>query len=274
MADEESVYTAPSLGRRTRTSTRSGEAGACFWTTMMFVALAAVLCTLGVVSAIQWYQHRTYTIAKRNYAKSTTDARANDIKVLNYALTAEHFEAALYKYGNAAFNASWTTTNSVYNASSTKALFLDIGRNEAAHVTLLAAVIEQYGGEAVPPCVYNFTALNTLTKYGDAAIVVEDVGVSAYAGANNAISDDTLSQVAATILSYEARHAAVLRKIAGLSPFVVPADNADKAQTPYDVVQILLGTGFIVSCPAEIDLPLPRASLPINQAAAAAAIAA
>ena len=77
-----------------------------------------------------------------------------------------------------------------------------IAQHEASHVKLLTAAL---GKDAVQPCKYGFPYTDP-KSFVSLAYFIENIGVSAYAGANQFIEDPTYSTIAATILSVEARH--------------------------------------------------------------------
>jgi hypothetical protein len=148
---------------------------------------------------------------------------ANDLLVLNYALILEQLESAFYNYSNSLFSAT-DFANAGYN-SSIYNYFEVIELNEAIHVAALRAVISARGGTPNPPCNYSFP-LTDLASYLATAQLLENTGVSAYDGAVNGIADTNLQQVAATIATVEARHAAFLNQLNGVSPFPSPMDTA------------------------------------------------
>lgn len=159
---------------------------------------------------------------------------ANDIEVLNYALTLEHLEAAFYEmvghfelgedpYGNAIND-----------------YLMVIGEHEAAHVTTLTEVITQLGGQPVARAQYDFGVTDAHSFLMTAA-TLENVGVSAYDGAAAAIQNPDLLTAAGSIVAVEARHAAYLNLVTGVSPF--PA----AVETPLTPTEVLdAAGGFIV----------------------------
>ncbi|MCA1725763.1 MAG: ferritin-like domain-containing protein [Thermomicrobia bacterium] len=103
----------------------------------------------------------------------------NDIDVLNYALTLEHFEAALYK---ALIGANLLT--------GVEAQYLTtFGAQEQQHVDTLTGVISKLGGTPVAaPASYNFAAAGPITN-----------------------RDQTIHAV-------EGEHASIFRDMAGMAP--------------------------------------------------------
>lgn len=78
-------------------------------------------------------------------------------------------------------------------------------------------------------------------------------GVSAYDGAINSLSDPGLQQVAATIATVEARHAAFLNELTMESPF---PSALDQPLSPEEVIQAI--GPLIVSCPFQVTGPTVR----------------
>jgi hypothetical protein len=160
---------------------------------------------------------------------------ADDIEVLNYALTLEHLEAAFYQmagdyeFGADAFGNSiddWMTV---------------IGEHETAHVETLTQVITDLGGEPVAAAEYNF-GVTDAQSFLQTAAVLENVGVAAYDGAGQFIENADLLTAAGSIVAVEARHAAYLNLITGESPF--PAAY----ETPMTPDEVLEAAGpFIVA---------------------------
>jgi hypothetical protein len=164
---------------------------------------------------------------------------ASAIDVLNYALTLEHLEATFYREGVAAYDAA------AYEALGFQAGVRDrialIGEQEAEHVAFLTAGISAAGGTPVAEGVYEF-GYTDLASFLATAAVIEGVGVSAYQGAAPYLIDsDDLLTAALTIHGVEARHAAYLNLIEGVSPF---PDAVNPTLTPDEVIALV--TPFIV----------------------------
>ena len=154
---------------------------------------------------------------------------ADDIEVLNYALTLEHLESAFYRDGVGQF-----TFGSGPFGESIDDYLIAVGEHEAAHVTTLTNVITELGGEPVEEATYDF-GYTDAQSFLATATAVENLGVQAYDGAAAAISDPGLLTAAGSIVAVEARHAAYLNVITGAEPF--PAAFETPA-TPDEVLEI------------------------------------
>jgi len=131
---------------------------------------------------------------------------ADDVDVLQYALTLEHLEAEYYRQANAAGLLSGKEADYLQR----------IGADEEAHVVALWTTVEKLGQVPVPPPGVDFgQALASRQSLLDAAFSFENVGVSAYLGAAGFIKDKAILQAAAGIFGVEARHAAILGQISG-----------------------------------------------------------
>ena len=137
---------------------------------------------------------------------------ADDLEVLNYALTLEHLEAAFYQAsGDYSFGAD-AFGNSIDD------WMVAIGSHETAHVETLTQVITDLGGEPVAAAEYDFGVTDAQSFLATAA-AMENLGVSAYDGAGQFIADPGLLTAAGSIVAVEARHASYLNLITGVSPF-------------------------------------------------------
>jgi len=171
------------------------------------------------------------------------EAFADDVEVLNYALTLEHLEHAFYRDGIEQFGADSFGDDGFGNPIGT---FLEAIRDhEQAHVETLTQVITDLGGEPVEEAEYNFGVADA-TGFLATAAVLENVGVQAYDGAGQFISNPDLLTAAGTIVAVEARHAAYLNLVTGVLPF--PA----AVETPLAPADVLAAAGpFIVTEGAE-----------------------
>ena len=159
-------------------------------------------------------------------ALAAHDYFKNELEILNYALTLEHFEAELYRQIIAGGKLQGKDLQYI-------TLF---GQHEADHVRALIPVIQQLGGTPVQPLQYRLPTLNTRQEVLELLNVVEQTGTGAYLGAATALKlyKAELLPTAASIMQVEARHTAVIRLLLGVPP--VP-DAFTPAFTPQEVLE-------------------------------------
>jgi Ferritin-like domain len=162
--------------------------------------------------------------------RQASSSAAGDVAILNFALTLEYLEAAFYAeaVGKGALKGEAATFAKV------------VAMDEAQHVAFLKSAL---GMHAVKKPAFDFkgTTANQ-TTFLKTAMALEDTGVSAYAGAAPSISNKKTLAAALSVHSVEARHAAWVRTILGVSPAPQPFDAA---RTKAQVLKIVTGTGFI-----------------------------
>jgi len=159
-------------------------------------------------------------------------ATKGDISILNFALTLEYLEAAFYAEANRMGALS----------GETKLFAKVVAAHEATHVATLEQVL---GSAAVKSPKFNFRGTTeSASKFRATAQTLEDTGVSAYKGQAPKIKRDAYLAAALAIHTVEARHAAWIREIRGVSP--APA-AFDKPLTKKQVLSAVAGTRFIVA---------------------------
>ena len=165
---------------------------------------------------------------------------ADEVEVLNFALSLEYLDSTLYAsgledFGTADFEAAG------YDASVVGYLE-QIVENELTQVEFLSNTISDLGGEPVTRGEYSFpyTDVPTFLALSEQ---VETVGVGAYTGsAQYLIGNDELLTAALTIHGVESRHLAYFRLLNGNSPF---PGALEVALTPDEV--LAAASGFIVA---------------------------
>jgi hypothetical protein len=198
-------------------------------------------------------------------AASPLEARQdaiNDGVILNYALTLEHLENTFYhealtKFTEADFRKAGVNPEFYCNLK-------EIASDEATHVSFLSGALTAAGVTPTSVCTYDFGA-DTVENYLAVANILEGVGVSAYLGAAQFISNKAYLTAAGSILTVEARHSAYLRdnQLKRQSPFPSPFD------VPLDFDEVYsLAALFIKSCP-ESNPVLPVKAFPAVSAAPA-----
>lgn len=155
-------------------------------------------------------------------------SKAQDVAILNYALTLEYLETAFYRQARANAGLRGETARFARVA----------GAHEAAHV---AAIKKVLGSKAVKSPTFDFGAtVQSQKAFQTTAVAVEDLGVSAYAGQGPRLKQVPVIQAALAIHSVEARHAAWIRNIIGKNPAPAAFDPAR------DMKQVLaVAGGFI-----------------------------
>jgi hypothetical protein len=184
-------------------------------------------------------------LAAAGVAPNVVNAQSfsSDVDVLNYALRLERLEATFYTLGLAKFGvADFAASNfakSLTSAQVTAAYgyIQAIQQQEVSHVNQISAAIMGLGGTTAAPDCYGFQpyggdlkSLATADSFIAVAMLLENTGVMAYDGALSLFQSQTLMTTAATIATVEARHAAYLNQLNGVSPFPAGYDTPATAQ--------------------------------------------
>jgi rubrerythrin len=141
-----------------------------------------------------------------------------DIGILNYALTLEYLEAAFYK----------DVAKSGLFKGEELAVLKTFGAEEQQHVEALHGTVQKLGGKPAPEPKSEFP-LENAKSVAELAGTVENLGAAAYLGQAGNIESAEVLAAALSIHSVEARHAATLNTLLGLSitpdgAFGKPAD--------------------------------------------------
>lgn len=166
-------------------------------------------------------------------AAAHTNDRQDDA-ILNYVLGLEYLQAAFYTEAERA--------GALRGALAHQAQV--VGAHERAHVT---AIREVLGPDAMKPPTFDF---HGVTEDPDAfrrtAVAFEDLSVAAYKYEIPDIRSPRYLAAAVGIISVEARHAAWIRRLAG----VLPAPAAfDQWLAPRRVHTLVASTRFVVAAP-------------------------
>jgi hypothetical protein len=173
--------------------------------------------------------------------KQIIQLTGDDIGVLNYAYTLEQLEAAFY---------SEAIASSVFMGRLTekdRLFFMDIQKHEVIHREFFKAVL---GKNAIPELKFNFSSINFSNRNQvlQTAKTFEDLGVAAYNGAGELLTNVENLILAGKIVSVEARHASYIREILGnydpaftdhtsfAGDDVIDANGLDRALPPAQVL--------------------------------------
>jgi hypothetical protein len=139
-------------------------------------------------------------------------ATANDIDILNFALTLEYPAAAFFTEAERNGMLSGPTLDVAHV----------VGAHERAHVRALRSAL---GANAVKRGHYDFgEATSDQKKFQKAALWFEDIAVGYLKGQAPLIDSDAVLVVALGLHSVEARHAAWIRHVMGILPAPHPYD--------------------------------------------------
>jgi hypothetical protein len=151
----------------------------------------------------------------------TIDFAKGDIAVLQFAYALEQLEADFYTRVVNAFGSS--------NLSAAeKAVMQDIKYHEVIHREFLKAALGTTNGFTVTPT-YGSLNFNDRVAVLNAAKTFEDLGVAAYNGAGQYLTDVNNLLLAGKIVSVEARHASAIRDL-------INPKSGDFAPTAFDDV--------------------------------------
>jgi hypothetical protein len=157
---------------------------------------------------------------------------AGDVSILNYALTLEYLQASFYTEAE--------RVGALKGRSRQAARVL--GSVERAHV---AALQKALGSAAVGRPRFNLQGTTEdPQKFLKTAVAFEDLAVAAYKGQAPAIRSDALLAAAVSIHSVEARHAAWMRHLFGITP---AAAAFDEPQSRPRIERIVNSTHFIAT---------------------------
>ncbi|CAD6575676.1 MAG: hypothetical protein TREMPRED_001470 [Tremellales sp. Tagirdzhanova-0007] len=204
--------------------------------------------TAAIVSALAAIGATAIPTAYPIYKRATAAGAPTNTQVLQYALTLENLENTLYMEALSQFSdADFTAAG---YPDWVRGRYEEISMHETAHVELLSSSL---GNMSVAPCNYSFPYTD-VKSFVSLATVIENVGVSAYAGAAQYITSAEYLTVAAVILSTEARHQAwQMSAVAQENPWSSPYDTPLGLDMVYTIA-----SQFITSCPSS------NAALPVK----------
>jgi hypothetical protein len=169
--------------------------------------------------------------ARPGWAGAATPGARRDVDILNYALTLEYLQAAFYT--------EVERIGAVTGRLADQARL--VGAHERAHVKAFREVL---GRRAIGRPRFDFRgATEDDERFRRTAVAFEDLAVAAYAAQAPRIRSQAYLSSAVAIASVEARHAAWIRRLAG----VVPAASAfDEPRSRRSTLAIVDKTHFVV----------------------------
>ena len=155
-----------------------------------------------------------------------------DIGILNYALTLEYLETAFYE----------EVTKSGLFKGEELAVLKKFGSEEAQHVSALHSTVKKLGGTPAPKPKSEFP-LESAKAVAELAGTVENLGAAAYLGQAGNIESPEVLAAALSIHTVEARHAATLNTLLGMSitPTGAFAEAADVKTVLKSVEPFIVG---------------------------------
>ena len=160
-------------------------------------------------------------------------SKANDVKILQYALNFEYLQSTFYTETERA--------GTVAAMEERKAVWAKtLGAHERAHVKIIRQVL---GDAAVKKPFFNFRGnTETEARFTRTAVAMEDLTTALLTGVTPALHSRALVAAAFSLLTVEARHAAWARHIAGIVPVAGPMDEPKPVR---EVDRIVASTRFI-----------------------------
>lgn len=159
------------------------------------------------------------------------DLGSGDVGILNYAYALEQLEAAFYTQVIEMQFSGMTTAE--------RTILTDIRDHEIAHREFFKNAL---AGNAIQALEVDFSAIDFTSRASvlGTAKTFEDLGVSAYNGAGQLLTNGEYLLAAGKIVSVEARHAAALRDMLSEGSFAdmtaVDANGLDLAKMPSEVL--------------------------------------
>jgi Ferritin-like domain len=167
-------------------------------------------------------------------AGAATTLAASDVGILNYALTLEYLQSSFYTEAE---------RNGALTGKTAEAARV-VGAVERAHV---AAFLQLLGANAVKRPLFDFQGTTEQQHpFLKTAVAFEDLAVAAYKGQAPLLKSKSVLAAAVGIHSVEARHAAWMRELFGITPAVNPFDQPASRQK---VEKLVASTHFIVARP-------------------------
>jgi hypothetical protein len=173
-------------------------------------------------------------LAGAGRAEAAGGLPASDVSILNYALVLEYLQASFYSEAER----SGALTGKTAEAARI------VGAVERAHVK---AFLKLLGSRAVKRPLFDFQGTTEQQRpFLKTAVAFEDLAVAAYKGQAPKLRTKPVLAAAVGIHSVEARHAAWMRALFGITPAVHAFDEPASRQ---QINRIVASTHFLVSRP-------------------------
>lgn len=176
----------------------------------------------------------TILLGRASGAAAAVGLSASDKDILNYALVLEYLQAAFYTEAE---------RNGALKGKAAQAASV-VGATERAHVKAFRKLL---GPQAVKQPLFDFQGTTGQQQaFLKTAVALEDLAVAAYKGQAPKLQSNAVLAAAIGIHSVEARHAAWMRELFGITPAVHAFDRpASRAQ----VTRLVASTKFIAVKP-------------------------
>jgi hypothetical protein len=173
-------------------------------------------------------------LGRASGAAAAVGLSASDKDILNYALVLEYLQAAFYTEAE---------RNGALKGKAAQAASV-VGATERAHVKAFRKLL---GPQAVKQPLFDFQGTTGQQQaFLKTAVALEDLAVAAYKGQAPKLQSNAVLAAAIGIHSVEARHAAWMRELFGITPAVHAFDQpASRAQ----VTRLVASTKFIAVKP-------------------------
>lgn len=165
---------------------------------------------------------------------ASAPSRSQDVKILDYLLLLEHFQAAFYE-----------EAVSRDRLQGELPIFARVvAGHEREHVAFIEKTVKKLGGRARKRPTLEFgDATSDSSKFRASAILLEEITAAAYIGQAGNLTKGTVMQIG-RLVSTEARHTAWIRDIAGRLP---APRAADPGKSEAEVMKAIESTNFLQS---------------------------
>jgi hypothetical protein len=181
--------------------------------------------------------------ARAGGARAAGDLAASDVSILNYALVLEYLQASFYTESERAGALSGKTAEAARV----------VGAVERAHVKAFQKLL---ASKAVKRPMFNFQGVTERQQpFLRTAVAFEDLAVAAYKGQAPKLQSPAVLAAAVGIHSVEARHAAWMRELFGITPAVHAFDEPASRQK---ITRVVASTHFIAQRPRMTGRSKPR----------------